>query len=199
MYKVVGTGRDRSLRVTWTLEELGVPYELVFARPMSDEAKAHNPTGKVPVLIDGDRTFTDSVAIMTFLADKHGALTFAPGTHDRLVMDGHMHFLLEEMDSVLWTAAKHKFVNPEDRRVADVKPVLEWEYDRALARLEGRLQGPYLMGDTLTIADILAVHCLNWGFSAKFSKPSPVLLDYSKRMRARPSYDRALPPADPPA
>ncbi len=195
MYKVVGTGRDRSLRVTWTLEELGQPYELVFAKPGSDEAKAFNPTGKVPALIDQGSTFTDSVAIMTYLADHHGALTFQAGTHDRMVQDGHTNFVLEEMDSVLWTAAKHKFVNPEDQRVPEVKPPLVWEFDRAMQRLEDRLQGPFLMGETMTIADILAVHCLNWGFAAKFNTPSQALRDYSKRMRDRPAYKRALPPA----
>ena len=72
MYKVYGTLNTRTLRVLWTLEELGQPYELIECKPQSDVIRAVNPTGKVPALQDGDDTITDSVAIMTYLADKHG-------------------------------------------------------------------------------------------------------------------------------
>ncbi|GJE25686.1 glutathione S-transferase family protein [Methylobacterium organophilum] len=37
---------------------------------------AINPRGEVPVLIDGDRTFTDSAAILVHLADKHAGQTW---------------------------------------------------------------------------------------------------------------------------
>lgn len=192
MYKIVGSNKDRSLRVIWMMEELGEPYTLVPAFPRSDEAKEHNPTGKVPALIVDGQVFTDSVAIMTYLGDKHGKLTFAAGTVERLTQDGHTNFLLEEFDGVLWTVSKHRFVNPEEHRVEGIKPALSWEFDRGLARLEERLgDGPYLMGDVITIPDLLAVHCLNWGFAAKFSRPSAKLLAYSKAIRSRPAFQRA--------
>ena len=48
------------------------------------------------------------------------------------------------------------------------------------------------MGERFTISDILAVHCLNWAYTAKFPDATPVLKDYAKRCRARPAYVRAL-------
>lgn len=54
MYTVVGSVKTRSARVLWLLEELGQPYTSLPAGPQSDLAFAHNPAGKVPVLIDGD-------------------------------------------------------------------------------------------------------------------------------------------------
>ncbi len=190
--KVVGTGLDRSLRVCWALEEMDVDYDLIFAKPGSDQAKKYNPTGKVPALILDGKTYTDSVAIMTFMADRESKFTFQAGTADRMVQDGHIQFLNEEFDALLWTAAKQSFVNPPEQRVPEIKPILKWEFDRSLSRLENRLKGDFLMGDKMTIADIMAVHCLNWAFSAKFSKPSQVLLNYSKRLRSRPAYQRAI-------
>ena len=70
--------------------------------------------------------------------------------------------------------------------------MLKWEFELSLKRLEARLQGAFLMGEQFTIADILAVHCLNWAYTAKFPDASPVLKDYAKRCRARPAYVRAL-------
>ena len=80
MYKVIGKKASRGFRVLWALEEMGVPYEHVAAGARSDEAFEYNDLGKIPALVDGDAVITDSVAIMTYLADKHGALTAPAGT-----------------------------------------------------------------------------------------------------------------------
>ena len=192
MYIVLGSTKNRTLRVIWALEELGVAYDQVVGDPGSAEVKALNPTGKVPALIVEGEVLPDSVAIMTFLSDRHNALTFPAGSVERLRMDGHIQFLLEEFDSPLWVAAKNSFINPVDQRAPEVKSVLKWEFERSLKRLEERLQDEFLMGDTFTIADILAVHCLNWAFIAKFPDAGEALKAYAKRCRNRGPYKRAL-------
>jgi glutathione S-transferase len=192
MYTVLGSTKNRTLRVIWALEELGVTYNQVVGDPGSAEVKALNPTGKVPALIVEGEVLPDSIAIMTFLSDRHNALTFPAGSLERLRMDGHIQFLLEEFDSLLWVAAKNSFINPVDQRAPEVKPVLKWEFQRSLVRLEERFQGEFLMGDTFTIADILAVHCLNWAGNAKFPAASEELKAYTKRCRDRDAYKRAV-------
>ena len=192
MYTVLGATKNRTLRVTWTLEELGFAYEQIKGDPGSAEVKAHNSSGKVPALVVDGEVLPDSVAIMSFLSDRHNALTFPAGSVERLRMDGHIHFLLEEFDSLLWVAAKNSFVNQPEYRASEIKSVLKWEFERSLKRLEKRLRGEFLMGERFTIADILAVHCLNWAYTAKFPDATPVLKDYAKRCRARPAYVRAL-------
>ena len=192
MYTVLGSTKNRTLRVIWTLEELGVAYDQVVGDPGSAEVKALNPTGKVPALIVEAEVLPDSVAIMTFLSDRHKALTFPAGSVERLRMDGHIQFLLEEFDSLLWVAAKNSFINPANQRAPEVKPVLKWEFERSLTRPEERLQAESLMGDTFTIADILAAHCLNWAFTAKFPNASEALKAYAKRCRGREAYKRAV-------
>ena len=193
MIKVYGTAKSRAARVLWVLEELGVPYEHVNAGPRSAEVLAVNPSGKVPVLEVDGAVITDSTAIMQFLADRHGGLTFAAGTVERARQDAHLHFLLDEMDAILWTAARHSFILPEDKRCPEVKDSLKWEYARSLERLAERLgDGPFLMGEVMTVADILAAHCLIWGIGAKFPAPEGALADYLARMRARPAFQRAM-------
>lgn len=192
MYTLIGSPRTRSARVLWLLEELAQPYAHISAGPQSAEARAHNPSGKVPILLDNGQQITDSTAILTFLADKHGQFTNPAGTPARAQQDSLTHFLLDECDALLWAAARHSFVLPEDLRLPAIKDSLKWEYVRSMTRLEARLQGPFLLGDAMTIPDIIATHCLIWGIGAKFAAPSGILADYLSRMRARPAFVRAM-------
>jgi len=191
MYVVIGSRGTRAFRVLWMLEELGQPYEHIPARPQSEEARAHNPSGKVPCLRVGDDLLTDSVAIVTWLADRHGQLTHPAGTLDRARQDALTHLILDELEALLWTAARHSFVLPEERRVPAVKDALKWEYGRNIAGVERALAGPFLMGETMTVPDILLTHCLRWAEAAKFPAPGARLADYRARMEARPAFARA--------
>ena len=124
MYTVYGTPMTRSFRVLWALEEMGQPYELVKVPPQSPEVRALNFTGKVPVMTDGDAVIPDSVAIMTYLADKHGQLTAPAGTVERARQDAMTQMLVDDIDGVLWAAARHSFILPEEKRVPAVKDSL---------------------------------------------------------------------------
>lgn len=191
MYTVIGAAKSRAFRVLWMLEEMGVAYTHVPAAPRSTEAKEHNPTGKVPALLDGDELLTDSVAIMTYLADKHGALTAPAGTIERARQDAMTFWLIDEFDAVLWAAAKHSFVWPEEMRVPEVKPSLKAEFARSAARLSEQLEGPFLMGDQITVPDLLAVHCLNWSIGAGFDRVDDKLGKWAKTLRERPAFKAA--------
>lgn len=190
MYKVYGRLQSRASRVIWLLEELEQPYEMVDVPPHDPQVLALNPTGKIPVLVDGDTVITDSSAIMTYLADKHGDLTYPAGTLERAQQDALYHALLDELDAVLWTATRHKFVLPEDKRVPEVIDSLTWELDRNFKRIGKRLKGPFLMGDKMTIADILCGHCLTWAKGFGFPMSSEELKAYGKELRERPAYLR---------
>lgn len=191
MYSVIGPITTRAFRVLWMLEELGQPYEHRKSAPRSDETRRHNPAGKVPVMLVGDVALTDSVAIMQYLADKHGAFTHPCGSLARARQDGFTQFINDELDAVLWTAARHSFILPEDKRVPEVKPSLKWEFARSVDELMRRMgDGPFLMGEDMTLPDILAAHCGNWAYAAKFPLENEGFNAYVKRMRGRPAYDR---------
>ncbi|MHA6262956.1 glutathione S-transferase family protein [Arenibacterium sp. CAU 1754] len=191
MYKVYGAVPTRAFRVLWLLEELGEPYELIIARPQSDVIRAKNPAGKVPALEVGGEILTDSVAIMSYLADKHGKFTYPAGTIARAHQDALLHTLVDEFDALLWTAARYGALLPEEHRVPEIAPSLKWEFARNLERMADRFVGPFLQGEQMTIADILLVHCLNWAFAAEFPVENEKMKSFGKVMRARAAYRRA--------
>ena len=191
MYTVIGATRTRAFRVMWMLEELGEEYAHIPAAPRSEEAKQYNSSGKIPALLDGDSVLTDSVAIMTYLADKHGRLTAPAGTTARARQDAMTFWLIDEMDAILWSFAKHTFALPEEERVTPALQGLKTEFSRAAATLSDRLDGPFLTGPHLTVPDILAVHCINWSIGAGFPRIDDKLFKWAKSLRDRPAFKAA--------
>lgn len=191
-YTVIGTVGSRSLRVLWMLEELGQPYRHIPANPHGEGVVAFNPAGKVPVLIDDGTPITDSTAILTYLADRHGRLSYPAGTLDRARQDSLTQFLLDEFDAALWLAARHSFVLPEEMRLSAIKNTLRWEFERSQRTLVHRMaEGDFVMGETMTVPDIILTHCLTWALTARFPVVEARLTDYLDRMRQRPAFRRA--------
>ena len=192
MYKVIGTSRNRTMRVYWALEEMGLDYEMVLIPPRSEEVRAFNPSGKVPCLLVDGEAIIDSVAIIQFLADKHGKMTFPAGTIKRAQQDSFTQFCVDEIEGALWTAAKNSFIHPEERRVPAIKPTAKYEFANAMKTLETRLgDNEFVMGDTFTIPDLLLGHCANWAMGAKFDLPEGPVGEYLKRITSRSAYQRA--------
>ena len=193
MYSVIGRANSRATRVLWMLEELSQPYEHIPAAPRSEGVVSFNPAGKVPVLIEDGTPITDSTAIIQYLADKHGALTYKAGTLDRARQDSLTQFLLDEFDAALWMAARHSFVLPEKLRQSAIKDSLVWEFTNSQKTLVHRMgEGPFLMGQTMTVPDIILTHCGIWAKVAKFPIQEARLSAYLEHMTKRPALQRVL-------
>ncbi|MBO9401039.1 glutathione S-transferase family protein [Shimia sp. R9_3] len=193
MYEVIGSPTSRAIRVLWMLEELGQPYKLHPEQPQTELVKSHNPSGKIPILIEGAEKITDSTAILTYLADKHGALTAPKGTVARAHQDSLTQQILDEVEAGLWTASRHNFILPEARRVPAIKETLIWEYNRGINNVMARRKGAYLMGEEITIPDIILTHCATWAKFEGFSTDNAELVPYIKHTRARAAFQRLLP------
>jgi len=192
MYTVIGTVKSRALRVIWMLEELGAPFNHIVAPPRSDVVTRVNPAGKVPVLVEDGVPITDSTAIIQYLADKHGQFSHPAGTLDRARQDSLTQFLLDEFDAALWMAARHSFVLPEALRQSGIKDSLKWEFERSQKALVTRMAtGPFLMGDKMTVPDIILTHCLSWASIAQFPMTEDRLTSYATAMASRPALLRA--------
>ena len=193
MYTLIGSPKTRAFRVLWMLEELEQSYEMLPAAPHSEDIFKHNPTGKVPALLVDDEPILDSVAICQYLADHHGQYTHAAGTIERARQDSFTQFCVDEIEGALWTAAKHSFIYPEDRRVPAIKEACVFEFQRALGTLEKRLgDQPYVTGETFTVPDLIIGHCSIWAQAAKFALPeSGPVKDYFARVLSRPGFQRA--------
>jgi glutathione S-transferase len=192
MYTVIGAPRNRTFRVIWMLEELGEPYDRNAAKQHSPAVLEHSIIGKLPVLVDDGHGISDSAAILTYLADKHGRFTAPAGTIARAKQDAVTFQVLDDLESIIWIATRHGFILPEERRCADLKDSAKWEWARNLKGVEKRFKGPFVMGEEMTVPDILLTHTLGWAYRAKFPVESDLLLDYMKRMGERDAYLRAM-------
>ncbi len=193
MYKVIGNTNTRAMRVLWTMQEIGLNYDHLRVNARSPEASKANFSGKVPSLDVDGIIINDSTAIITYLADKYNKLTFLPGTIERAQQDSFTQFILDELDAVLWTAARHSFVLPKELRVSELKDTLRWEFAKSIKTLELRMgDGPNLMGEKFTIPDIILTHIGGWARVAKFDIPDGKLREYFRRQIKRPAYISAI-------
>lgn len=191
MLTLYGTKASRALRVIWALEELGLEYRLNEARPRSPEVVALNPLGQVPVLTDGDAVLTDSLAMLYYLSDRAGALTYPPGTPERARMDARINFVLTEMEAPIWLMSRHRFVLPEDQRAPGMREVAEPDFARGAARFATLIgDDEFFGGDRFTIADIMAAHTIGWARVAKMPVDGAAAA-YLERMTARDGFRRA--------
>ncbi|KIO38011.1 glutathione S-transferase family protein [Shewanella sp. cp20] len=199
MITLYGTPRSRALRVSWLLEELGIDWQFHFINfakgdNRSEAFLAMNPSGKVPVIQDDELVLTESAGICQYLAEKYGKgqLLPTPGTPEA----GHYHqwmsFIICELEQPLWTMGKHKFALPEAQRHPSILPIAVWEFDKAAALAENMLPDtPYLLGDEVSVADIMLAHTLMWATVFEQSIP-PKLAAFRDRMQRRPALASAL-------
>lgn len=189
---------SRSLRVAWTLEELGLEYQchhvaLDKGEGQTAEHLARHPDGKVPVIEDGSLTLFESAPICRYLAEQYGDGALLPNDPAaRAQVDQWLSFIITEIEQSLWNQAKHKFALPEDKRVPAVLPTCAWEFQRALSALERRYNGQEnLVGNTFTLADLFLTHTLSWAISMKHRLPEP-LMAYRERHIQRAAMARAM-------
>lgn len=184
---VIGPVATRTSRILWCLEELGLPYDHQIARPHSPEINALNPLKQVPVLKDGNAILTDSTAILYHLSDRERRLTYTPGTHARAHMDARIAFLLTELEVPLWMRSRHSYVLPKDMRNPEIFPLLDTDFTLANAKFDTLLgEAEFFGGNTFTITDIIATHCLFWATDSQTI--SDTSQSYLARMNARPGW-----------
>jgi len=185
-----------SLASNISLREAGLEFELVRldrrTRKTADGLDFHevNPKGYVPALrLDSGEVLTENVAVLQYIADRNPAAKLAPpaGTMERYHLIEWLGFISSEI---------HKNFSPLFREDAheEVK-----QYARR--NLTGRLdylnramgEGPYLMGDTFTVADAYLYTVLGWAHFVKVDLAQWLQLQrYVERVGGRPHVVEAL-------
>lgn len=192
MYQAVGSPGSRLTRVTWMLEELGQPYEIVKAKMHTETMLRYNASGRMPALADGDLVITDSAAIVFYLADKHADQGMGgANAAERAQIASWLFFAQSELEAPLWNKLKHRLRLPEELRV-DVGPWCNAEFAQDIATLDKRLgDREFALGDRFTAADVILGHCGQWARGAKFDIASERVNAYFDRVLARPALARA--------
>lgn len=193
--------RTRSARCRWTLQELRLPFEAIRVElprgeHLSPEYRRINPFGRVPALQDGELVLFESVAICLHLAAREpdGRLLPEEGTARRSRHDQWLFFTTNELEQPLWRICRHTVLYPEVRRLpADVELARE-DFRAAAAVLEEELRDGrgFIVGDDLTVADIVLGYTLRWAIWSGLLDDFPSLVAYHDRLAERPAYPAEL-------
>lgn len=190
----------RSFRPLWTLEELGLPYELRMLpfppRMHAREYLSVNPLGTVPALLDGEVAMTESAAMCQYLCSKDGPthLSVQPGEPEYGGFLNWLHFGEATLTFPQTLVLRYGRFEPAERRL----PQAEEDYRRwFLARLKGLVpalsQGDYLCGNRLTAADISVGYALMLADYLQLADQFPPAVQaYWVRLQAGAGYQRAL-------
>ena len=203
MIKLYHCKDSRSLRALWTLEEMGLDYELVnmefpprFTQPGYLDI---NPMGTVPALVDemGDEsvTLTESSAICEYLAQKYGPTELALNVSDPQYGE-YLNWLYRSDATLTFPQTlvlRYTRLEPQERRQPQVvADYTQWYYSR-LRAVEVALEGQsYLLGERFTVADIAVGYAVFLGVSLGLDeKYKPNTRAYLERLMARPGFQRA--------
>lgn len=204
---------SRSQRVLWLLEELGLDYEVkryerdrktMLAPP---ELRSVHPLGKSPVISDGELTLAESGAIVEFLIERYGAGKFSPAANTPAFLRYRywLHYaegsampplLLKLIFDKIESSPMPFFVKPIAKAIAGkaksgfITPQINTHLDYMEAELG---KNTWFAGDAFSGADIqlsfpLEAAAARGGLNAS----RPRLMDFLKRIHARPAYKKAL-------
>ena len=200
--KVYHAAPTRSVRIVWALEELGLPYKLeaVKFNPAyfkSPEWRAVSPTGKMPVVKDGDRTMVESVAVIHYLSEKYadGRLARRPRDVDYGEFLQWMHYGEAGMGPYGGMLIAQTRILPPDQRIETMKQWAIAESKNACNFIEASLgDRPYLLGDDFSLADISVNYMLHLIRLSGESKAivGPRTYAYYARLCERPAWKKAL-------
>jgi glutathione S-transferase len=184
----------RSIRVRWMLQEIGVDFEAVTVNLAAGEHRRPeflkiNPAGKVPVLVDDDFILTESVAIVLYLAEKYLHKGLLPtDLKQRAQVNRWLLFTATELEQPLWRIVHHTALYPEHLRLPAEVSLARQDFTDMAAVMEEYMQGrKFIVGDTLTVADIVGAYTLDWANETQLLDNFPQLLEYMERMYARPN------------
>lgn len=181
---------SRAAGVLWTLEEVGEPYQLVHVDLMKGEQKAgpilaHNPMGKVPLLVDGDAVVTEAAAIALYLADRYASGRLAPKLDDP-----------RRAAYLRWSLFAPSVIEPgvlakREGWTFKASQAGWGDFDAMLATIDRAIGEPFVLGDMFSIADVVFGGTLRYLTRFKLLAPSTTVARYLERLDARPALQRA--------
>jgi glutathione S-transferase len=196
-YTLYGRPGAGSLAPQVVLEEIGVPYELVWIGRSPAELESYrriHPLGKIPLLVLPDGTaVAESAAILIHLSHAHPAAGLAPpaGSPEHARFLQWMVFLSA---SVYETALRHshaeRYSAAGSSAAADIKAQALTDYGRHLELIHGALS-PYVLGAKLTALDPYLHMLAGWYPGGLPATRLPRLAQHAELLRRRAAVRKA--------
>ena len=199
MMTVYSAPNTRAIRVIWVLEEIGATAEIKSMpyppRQHAPDYFAVNPTGMVPLLIDGKVRLSESMAICDYLATKHGSPLIVPP--DDPERPQFLQWLWYGESTLMTPLSRLNIVRQAEHKVPEIDALIAGARDHVAQRLkmlEQRLEErDFLAAGRLTLADISVSYPLHMvGMLGLDDLLEPRSVAYRERLRARPAHQRAL-------
>ena len=200
MIQIFHSPNTRGVRPIWACEELGLEYQVVpvdFSPEYraTEEWRAMNPTGKVPVLRDGDVTMFESGAMVQYLLDTYGNGRLAPAVSDSEYPIYLQWFWFSEatLSRPLGEVVNHGREFPGDKAIPEVLAEMRQRgvvcVEAVAAYMEGRT---FLVNETFSAADIMMGYGLLLCDMLIPGKMPDTLLPYWQSLQERPGFKRAI-------
>jgi len=189
----------RSFRPLWTLEEMGLAYDLKMLpfppRVRAPEYKKLNPLGTIPLFLDGPTRMTESSAICHYLATRHGPspLALDPSEDDYGAFLNWSYFGEATLTFPQTLVLRYARFEPPERRQPQVaKDYAQWFLAR-LRAIEATLEGrEFLCAGRFTVADVSVGYALLLATTLRLSDEfGPNVTAYWARLQQRDGYRRA--------
>lgn len=187
-------------KVIWVLEELGLDYEHIelggkFGGNDDPSYLAMNPNGRVPTIKDRDLILWESDAIVRYLAARYGSGTLWPEDPvERAPVEQWMTWGTTEL-LVDWIALFWRLVRtPEEKRRPEIIARHHKLTCNRMVMLDRHLAGhDYMVGDTLTMADVPAGMTLYRWYEMEIERPITLNIDaWYARLCERPAYRKGI-------
>ena len=198
---------SRSERIVWLLEELGVQYRLDWHQREANRAAPAamagiHPIGKAPVVSDGDLVLAESGAIVDYVVRRYGGGRLAPAADSPQLPQYlyWLHFAEGSLMSLMLIVLVLSRV-PEAKDSA-VRSRIQARMAQMLSFCDGELaERDFFAGPEFTAADVMMVfpfttmrRYLDYDIA-----PYANIVEYVKRIEARPAYRKAMSIAGPDA
>ncbi len=146
-----------------------------------------NPMGKVPAIVHQGALVTEQGAVFAYLADLYADAGITPAIGDPL-RGPYLRWLFFYGSSfepaLIDRSMKREPAPPSTSPYGD--------YDTMLKTLWDQLgDGPWLLGDRFTAADVLWGTALRWTTMFKLVPETPAVKAYIERVTSRPAAERA--------
>jgi glutathione S-transferase len=197
MIKVHHLNNARSQRVLWLLEELDLPYEVVPYERMANgfgppELRKLHPLGKLPVIEWDGQMIAESGAAVELITARLGGgrLMPAPDSAAYVRYVEMLHYP-EGSGALPWLMRLFSKAfgvdNPALTSYVTQQATQHLDY---IAKLLA--DQPYIVGPEFTAADIQLAFTLQMACRSSLFHERSVLVDYLRRVEARPAYERAI-------
>lgn len=180
MLKVWGCRSSFNLqKVMWLIGKLELPHEHInaggqFGGLDTPDFLAMNPHGRIPVIRDDATTVWESHAILRYLAARHGAGRFwSDDPVARAAVDGWMDWSQTALQPDFLVGVFWGFYRtPEDKRNWPAINAALARCAKDFGKLDRLLEGrSFLLGETLSLADITAGTSLYRYFELEIERP----------------------------